>query len=315
MRQEIINVLYCKIFKQPGVFKFTNNMDASRVTIVITTSPTRSNPSTKIIETVVESFARVQGLLECNKIIVFDGHFTLDDHKLLYKSGRIGTAESHAYSQYIENVYNLIDTHPAFKNTTPIVCQERMGFAYAVKVGLERVMTPYVMVVQHDYAFVCDDIPLTKILDTMDARKDINYVGFMSTSNLPYLGQNNHIVNNLKRQGIRLTMKAEDTPIPLVKLLFWFDKNHIARVDYYNQVVLAKRSVVRKGDFIEDRLGKLIKRRIEEGGDEAHQKFGTYFYHPEDPKLQVKHLDGRKWLDSNQLVVHHPKAIPKEIKL
>jgi hypothetical protein len=194
------------------------------------------------------------------------------------------------------------------------VLQERYGFAYAVKLGLERVMTPYVMVVQHDYAFICDDIPMKEILDLMDTRNDINYVGFMSTSNVPYLLQTERAVNKLGHKNIPLTLRP-DLPVPLVKLLFWYDKNHIARVDYYNRVILTKKSIVRRGDFIEDRLGQLIKTRVEQGGDEAHAKFGTYLYHPKEPRAALKHLDGRKYLDHKKLVTMHPTAIPKDIKL
>ena len=44
-----------------------------RLTVVITTSPTRSNPSTKMLELVVNSLDLVPHLQSCRKVIVCDG--------------------------------------------------------------------------------------------------------------------------------------------------------------------------------------------------------------------------------------------------
>jgi GTP:adenosylcobinamide-phosphate guanylyltransferase len=47
-----------------------------------------------------------------------------------------------------------------------------MGFAYAVKEALSRVDTPYVMVVQHDFAFV-RPFNLQAVLTAMTAQPEV----------------------------------------------------------------------------------------------------------------------------------------------
>jgi hypothetical protein len=44
-----------------------------RLTVVVTTSPVPSNPSTAMIEELFQSFAMCPGLSACRKIIVCDG--------------------------------------------------------------------------------------------------------------------------------------------------------------------------------------------------------------------------------------------------
>lgn len=49
------------------------------LSIILTTSPTVSNPSTELIENIIESFGLVSSLLTCKLIIVCDGVKELSD--------------------------------------------------------------------------------------------------------------------------------------------------------------------------------------------------------------------------------------------
>ena len=51
------------------------------LTIIVTTSPTRSNPSTELLETVVETFNKVPGLIACKMIVMCDGVKELSDEQ------------------------------------------------------------------------------------------------------------------------------------------------------------------------------------------------------------------------------------------
>jgi hypothetical protein len=52
-----------------------------RLTVVVTTSPVPSNPSTAMIEELFQSFAMCPGLSACRKIIVCDGFNVGDSAK------------------------------------------------------------------------------------------------------------------------------------------------------------------------------------------------------------------------------------------
>eukprot|EP01116_Phalansterium_solitarium_P023063 TRINITY_DN7884_c0_g1_i1.p1 TRINITY_DN7884_c0_g1~~TRINITY_DN7884_c0_g1_i1.p1 ORF type:complete len:323 (+),score=102.03 TRINITY_DN7884_c0_g1_i1:671-1639(+) len=285
----------------------------SRLTVIVTTSATRSNPLTDVIEAVFTSFAVVPGLAACRKLLVFDGYTSVEG-EAKFKSGRLPSEEIERYAKYIDAVRSLIERHPAFVNTTPVVLDERHGFGYAVRAALEMTTTPYVMVVQHDYQFVGASLPGEAILDLMDARPEINYVGFKGAANTTHVLSHKALVNVLRKRGVPLTMVPPDLPVPLAKLLFWYDKNHIARASAYRSLVFEDGStIVRRGDFIEDRLGHKILAEIREGGDAAHATYGTYLYHPDDESVALRHLDGRKYLRPDQIVARYPRAIPRAI--
>jgi hypothetical protein len=46
---------------------------ADQLTVLMTSSPVQSNPSTAMIEHVMASFSNAPGLLECPKLLVLDG--------------------------------------------------------------------------------------------------------------------------------------------------------------------------------------------------------------------------------------------------
>jgi hypothetical protein len=52
------------------------------LTIILTTSPVLSNPSTVVLETVVKSFNLVEKLIDCKLIIVCDGVKEISDEEL-----------------------------------------------------------------------------------------------------------------------------------------------------------------------------------------------------------------------------------------
>ena len=55
------------------------------LTVVITTSPISTHPSTAMLEEVVGSFALVPGLRSCPTVVVFDGYKVKDQPR--YRSG------------------------------------------------------------------------------------------------------------------------------------------------------------------------------------------------------------------------------------
>ena len=75
-------------------------------------------------------------------------------------TGKIIQDEAKTYQAYIENVQKLAeegaeDQGSVWQNTEVLALKERHGFGGAVWVGcVEKVKTPYVLVVQHDRLFI-----------------------------------------------------------------------------------------------------------------------------------------------------------------
>lgn len=172
---------------------------ASLLTIILTTSPTPSAPSTDLVATVLASFrAHCPALLACPVIVVFDTY----DHvgpQLRLKKGWVTPVEVANYDTYKENVKQLVvnvwggrggettvETGQAeygspmiADNAVPFTItrtaggriaflepSQRLGFGLAVRTAVRAAATPYVWVQQHDWTLAAD-IPLAAMLDAM----------------------------------------------------------------------------------------------------------------------------------------------------
>jgi hypothetical protein len=175
------------------------------VTLIITTSPTPSAPSTDLISGILDSFKRYcPVLLFCRIIVVFDTYDRVSERMRL-KKGQITADGARAVELYKTNVKRLIlneyypkgegasqvavhgqgvaeygsphlaENHVALstsqtedKRVTFIEPTGRLGFGLAVRSALRMTETPYVWVQQHDWPLV-RDIPLASLLEVMQA--------------------------------------------------------------------------------------------------------------------------------------------------
>lgn len=174
------------------------------MTIILTTSPTPSAPSTDLVAAVLASFrAHCPALLACSVIVVFDTY----DHigpQLRLKKGWVTPVEAAHYDAYKANVKQLVqetwttgteseveienglaeygspmiaDNAVPFTITTVttktaggrisfVEPTQRLGFGLAVRTAVRAATTPYVWVQQHDWTLSAD-IPLAAMLDAM----------------------------------------------------------------------------------------------------------------------------------------------------
>ncbi|KAI0522047.1 hypothetical protein F5B22DRAFT_592637 [Xylaria bambusicola] len=176
------------------------------LTLVITTSPTPSAPSTDLISSILDSFKlHCSGLLSCRVTVVFDTYDRISESMRL-KKGQVTHALAQAHELYKANVKGLIlkewcarvnqDSSLVFrrenalaeygsphlaenhvvlsisqthdKRITFIEPVARLGFGLAVRSALRITETPYVWVQQHDWPLV-RDIPLDSLLEVMQA--------------------------------------------------------------------------------------------------------------------------------------------------
>jgi len=123
------------------------------LTVVITTSPVTSNPSTDLIEEVAKSMATVPHLACCPKLIICDGYKVREKNK--FRSGEITADRVAAYAAYKANLRALAaDPLSCMAGAVLLELEERQGFGFAMKEGIRHVATPFVIVVQHDRNFL-----------------------------------------------------------------------------------------------------------------------------------------------------------------
>eukprot|EP00961_Rhodomonas_salina_P183286 2473936-Rhodomonas_salina.2 len=127
----------------------------SCVTVVVITSPMRSDPDLDILETLFSSLA-LAGLAQCRKLLVcdhLDVEVNFDTSKFKgFKKGRLPKDYLERYRARIA----LLQHAPWARAMGISVLQLPTwhGFALATKTALAHVSTPLVCVIQHDLAFL-----------------------------------------------------------------------------------------------------------------------------------------------------------------
>ncbi|CAJ1399861.1 unnamed protein product [Effrenium voratum] len=131
----------------------------------------------------------------------------------------------------------------------------------------------------------------------MTQHEELKYVGLSSVSTLNY--------DNMVRSkfGVAISQTLE-FGIPLMPLIFFYDKPHICRTAHYRDL-LGPGSLVRKGEFIEETLGVAQREDIiKHGCPRQVRHFPARF--PSDEYggqfAVVRHLNGRAFLSPEQRV-------------
>lgn len=182
------------------------NPTTDLLTLVVTTSPTLSAPSTELLSTLLDSIkVHCAPLMKCKVIVVFDACEQITSQPRL-KKGYVTQRSAEDYVAYKENVKTLFlkeylqsaldDTKltrhsgeaeygsPCSNTITPVsfttsstegdrvtfieAVDQRLGFGLAVRTALRIVTTPYTWVHQHDWALIYD-IPIASLLAVMRA--------------------------------------------------------------------------------------------------------------------------------------------------
>lgn len=173
------------------------------LTVIITTSPTPSAPSTELLDTILASFhEHCPLLLECNVVVVLDTYDRIAPVNRL-KKGSVTAEGAQNFPAYKDNVKRLVlkefasiessedlslleeDGEAEYgspcistnftalkirrtedKRVIFIEPSERLGFGLAVRSALRLVETPYVWVQQHDWNLIVS-IPIQSIVEVM----------------------------------------------------------------------------------------------------------------------------------------------------
>jgi hypothetical protein len=219
-----------------------------KLTVLMTTSPVRSNPSTEMFEAVVNTLDLVAGLNLCDMVVACDG-YKISEDKEKPRRGVILPDQVERYKEFRQNLKNLYEDScssdsdgttkrkvqpPRRRHVQVLELQEHCGFSFAVKHALEPVKTPYVMVVQHDHSFV-RNFDLKGCVQTLELHPDnVKYIGLLSTSTLNYP----RVVQS--KYAFKMDRTFAYNNLPLVPLIYWYDKTHICSVRYYKEFVFSE---------------------------------------------------------------------------
>lgn len=289
------------------------------LTVIITTSPVPSAPSTEFISSVLDSFP--SSLHKLNLIISFDGFTISSDDRGRLKKGQIPQSMAETYPPYIENVksmFNTTVTPEHFDDKTNAFISEahntsgihgghvtfirhkcRQGFGFSVKIALEYCRTAHVLLMQHDWKFVSTIPPISDLLNIMIAEDEVNYITFIARLTVGYKKSTGKYHNQQTAVFEASLQMRSNRPHPndLLACLHFFDRPHLCSVSLYRKIF--SMNVIRQGDFIEDTLGCQYLSSIVSApsSGESVQKwltFGCWIYYPGDgTEVAIRHLSGR----------------------
>lgn len=169
------------------------------LTVIVTTSPIKSNPSTELLERVFDTFFHGGDAfaLKCPKVIVCDGCREKNEgvtkrhanSKQAMRNGIVDSQQLENYKAFKVALRKLCETAPSdspFCNAKVEELDTRHGYGFALRHALrECVQTPYVIVIQHDRTFM-RPCPIYETVRTMWLHRNIKYVGMSMRSNLMY---------------------------------------------------------------------------------------------------------------------------------
>ena len=100
------------------------------LTVIITTSPTPSNPSLDCFEFLMETFQKVPPLVACRKIICCDGCKIIDGDRCYFRAGQVSEEALGLYSEYMDHLQDRVslaatDPTDAFFNSELLRLDER----------------------------------------------------------------------------------------------------------------------------------------------------------------------------------------------
>ncbi len=225
-------------------------------TVVVTTSPIPSHPSTEIIDQTIQS---IRHHLDSEIIIGIDG---------------VREQQEDRRADYEEYVRRLLwKCNFEYKNVTPVLFKTHKHQSGMMKDIIKMIKTPLLLFMEHDTPLVTDepiDFPYLQktLLDAKAHAIRLHYEAFIPEPH-------KHLMIG-EPEG------------DLLKTAQWSQRPHIARVTFYTE--LMKFFSENSNCFIEDYLyGRLIS-AWEEGN---WNYWKLFIYHPEGNIKRSLNLDGR----------------------
>lgn len=233
----------------------TGSHSDTQITVIMSTSPIPTHPSTHIIE---ETLASVTDRLpDAEILIMIDGIHPDHEHQRTQ------------YERYIERLLHLTNRLP---HATPILFDDHEHQARMTRHTLTLVDTPQILFVEHDTPLE-GHIPFDD-LSTHIGQYDV--IRFHHESEV--LPDHRHLMVGDKRDNIWPTAQ-------------WSQRPHLASTDYYRRLL----SLIHEDEhtMIEDAVHGIVQEKFLRRGYPGWLDHKVGIYHPEGNIRRSHHLDGR----------------------
>eukprot|EP00747_Dinoflagellata_sp_TGD_P206631 gnl/TRDRNA2_/TRDRNA2_80321_c0_seq1.p1 gnl/TRDRNA2_/TRDRNA2_80321_c0~~gnl/TRDRNA2_/TRDRNA2_80321_c0_seq1.p1 ORF type:complete len:187 (+),score=38.73 gnl/TRDRNA2_/TRDRNA2_80321_c0_seq1:44-604(+) len=152
---------------------------AERLTIVVTTSPIPSHPSSVLLKTLFASFREhLLGLESVPRLLVCDGYRRED--------GKRQPCSEEAYAAHLAELDELVEAGVMGPCRLLRLGDCARGYGLALETALaDHVKTEFVLVVQHDWLFL-KAVDVWDAIAAMDIDAEVKYVGMQSLTTLDY---------------------------------------------------------------------------------------------------------------------------------
>eukprot|EP00980_Cylindrotheca_fusiformis_P020916 scaffold7942_cov111-Cylindrotheca_fusiformis.AAC.1 len=233
-------------------------------TIIVTTNWIPGLPSTKMIDSVINSLHYLHGLPSHTPLIIAaDGAYE--------KGGRhesVRNVDMRAYVRALENKYN--NSH-----TTIFSSSKKRMLVGNMKRALRRVETEFILVLQHDLPFV-NEVNHTALVEIMHTHSEVRLVGF-PTDRVLIRKMDTGVCNEDE-------IEFHANGIELSKTHTWSDRNHLTRKSYYEEMFkLPGWEGIR---YMELHMSEFARVNC--------SYWGSYLYGHRGANPTIFHLDGRR---------------------
>ena len=250
---------------------------ANKLTILVVTNFTEkldkfahlSPPGSGLVETTYGSLLRVLGkpLSRCKKILCYDRKHQNATHENAYQVRLTKFAHDHNFDFHVVAQYGLQKVMRKF---------------------LEKVTTPYLLFLEHDWEFQGPKIDLENLLDVFDQYPLVNYVRFNKRKN---------IISNF---DFILEKETSIGDIDLIRTVAHSNNPHLVRVEKLRSdwlPICLNDPLCRNMDLSAKAFGienPLFKRHMQDvrkmGFARAQEIWGTYIYGQIGDPPRIKHL-------------------------
>lgn len=254
-----------------------------QITVIVTTSPIPSNPSTGLIADTIRSVRH--HLPSAQIIIACDGVRDEQDHL------------ADGYREYVRRLLwhsNL--GLGEWANTLVLVASEHLHQANLTRLALCETYTPLMLFVEHDTPF--DDRPIDwHAACAVVSAGWLNVLRFHHEDVIPH--EHDHMmVNGLVAQNL--------LGMPVLLTAQWSQRPHLASVDYYGRMLHAN-FTERARTMIEDHMHGVVHNAWRTDGFEGWGRHKVGIYAPEGGYRRTLHSDGREGEPKFDMVFDAPR--------
>jgi hypothetical protein len=236
----------------------------SPITVLVSSSPIPSHPSTELIEETVESVR--EKLPDSEIILMLDGVRPEQEHRRA------------DYEAYIERVLELADHR--WRNVLPLINDEHQHQGLCTARALEHIRTPLLLYVEHDTP-IAGGLPFDELAAVILAG-DANVIRFHHETRI--LDEHRYLMLDDEPQTVR--------GVPMQRTIQWSQRPHLASVAWYRGFI-ARCFPAGEHDFIEDKAYGLLVNDHRRDGDMGWLGWRTWIYTPPGNILRSYHTDGR----------------------